>query len=157
MAPSAMQPPSRILVPVTDSEASLEAVSAACSLARARKSQVLALHVIEVLRSLPLNSPAEEKARRGEMILRRAEETATAADYHIGGELVQARQAGQAIVGEARDRSVGAIIMGIEYNRLSGAFQMGRTADYILRNAQCQVWIVRQALAPGELGPDTRR
>ena len=65
------------------------------------------------------------------------------------GELLQAREAGQAIVDEARDRGVDAIILGIGYKRLIGAFQVGRTADFVLKNAPCQVWVVRQGVAPG--------
>jgi nucleotide-binding universal stress UspA family protein len=135
-----------ILVPVTNSAASMEAVAVACAVARPRKARVYVVHVIEVLRSLPLNAEMEAEARRGEQLLRRAEEVAEGVDYHITGELLQAREAGQAIVDEARDRSIDAIIMGIGYKRLIGSFEVGRTADYVLKNAGSQVWVVRQAV-----------
>lgn len=135
-----------ILVPITNTPASLEAVGVACSLAKQRKGRVFVVHVIEVLRSLPLNAEMEAEARRGEQLLRRAEEIAQAAGYHVSGELLQAREAGQAIVDEARDRGVDAIIMGVGYKRLIGSFEIGRTADYVLKNASCQVWVVRQGL-----------
>lgn len=125
----------------------MEAVSIACGAAKARKGRVYVVHVIEVLRSLPLNAEMENEALRGEQLLRRAEEVAVAAGYHVNGELLQAREAGQAIVDEARDRRVDSIIMGIGYKRLIGAFQIGRTADYVLKNAPCQVWVVRQAIS----------
>ena len=64
----------------------------------------------------------------------------------ITAQLLQARDAGPAIVDEARDRNVEAIILGIGYKRLIGAFQVGRTADYILKNATSQVWVVRQGV-----------
>lgn len=142
-----------ILVPITSSPASLDAVAVACSIARQRKGRVYVVHVIEVLRSLPLNAEMEAEARRGEQLLRRAEELAESADYHITGELLQAREAGQAIVDEARARNVDAIIMGIGYKRLIGSFQVGRTADYVLKNASSQVWVVRQAVAQPEQVP----
>ncbi len=135
-----------ILVPITSSAASLEAVAVACSLAKQRKAKVYVIHVIEVLRSLPLNAELETEARRGEQLLRKAEEAAAAAGYHISGELLQAREAAQAIVDEARDRNVDAIILGVGYKRLIGSFEIGRTADYILKNASCQVWVLRQGL-----------
>lgn len=136
-----------ILVPIINTPASLDAVAVACSLAKQRKGKVHVVHVIEVLRSLPLNAEMESEARRGEQLLRRAEEIAQAAGYHVEGELLQAREAGQAIVDEARDREVDAIIMGVGYKRLIGSFEVGRTADYVLKNASCQVWVVRQGLA----------
>jgi len=137
-----------ILVPITNSPASLEAVGVACSLAKQRKGKVYVIHVIEVLRSLPLNAELETEARRGEQLLRKAEEAAAAAGYHVSGELLQAREAAQAIVDEARDRGVDAIILGVGYKRLIGSFEIGRTADYILKNASCQVWVLRQGLNP---------
>lgn len=132
------------LVPITSSPASLEALNIACNLAKLRKGRVYAVHVIEVLRSLPLNAEMDEEARRGEQLLRKAEEVASEVDYRIKGELLQAREAGQAIVDESRERQVDAIILGIGYKRLIGSFQVGRTADYVLKNASCQVWVVRQ-------------
>jgi nucleotide-binding universal stress UspA family protein len=139
--------PISILVPITSSQASLEAVTIACGVARPRQGRIYVVNVIEVLRSLPLNAEMDAEARRGEQLLRRAEEVAAAADYHITGELLQAREAGQAIIDEARDRRVDSIIMGIGYKRLIGSFQIGRTADYVLKNAECQVWVVRQAVS----------
>lgn len=135
-----------VLVPVNESAASLEAVGIACSLARPRKGRVYVVHVIEVVRSLPLTADMESEARRGEQLLRRAEEVAAQHDYHVTGELLQAREAGQAIVEEARERRVEVVILGVGYKRLIGAFHVGRTADYVLKNAPCQVWVVRQAV-----------
>lgn len=135
-----------ILVPINESPASMEAVSIACGLAKRKKGRVYVVHVIEVSRVLPLNADLEAEARRGEQLLRRAEEMAQASDYQVTGELLQAREAGQAIVDEARERGVQAIILGIGYKRLIGAFHIGRTTDYVLKNASAQVWVVRQAV-----------
>ena len=145
-----MTPPRSFLVPVTSLPASLEAVGVACRLARHNKGRVFAIHVIEVLRSLPLNVEMEIEARRGEQVLRRAEEVAAQWDHKISAELLQAREAGPAIVDEARDRAVDAIVMGIGYKRIMGNFQVGRTADYVLKHADCQVWVVRQAVSAQE-------
>ena len=142
-----MATPQTVLVPVTNSPASLEAVTVACTLAKPRKGKVYVVHVIEVLRSLPLNAEMESEARRGEQLIRRADELAGRVGMSIQGQLLQAREAGQAIVDEARDRGADAIILGIGYKRLVGTFQIGRTADYILKNATSQVWVVRQGTA----------
>jgi len=140
--------PQTFLVPITNSPASLEGVHIACTMAKQRKGKVHVVYVIEVLRSLPLNAEMESEARRGEQLLRRAEEIASHVGMTIDGQLLQAREAGQAIVDEARDREVEAIILGIGYKRLIGSFEVGRTVDYILKNATCQVWVVRQGLTP---------
>ncbi len=139
-----------ILVPVTDTSASLEAVGIACRLAKQSKGRVFVIHVIEVLRSLPLNVEMDIEARRGEQVLRHAEDAASEVGYRISRDLLQAREAGPAIVDEARDRGVDAIILGVGYKRLIGDFQVGRTADYVLKHAPCQVWVVRQAVAQPE-------
>src|SRR2546423_4762717 len=115
-----------VLVPVTGSSASLDAVGIACGIAKQKRGRVLAVHVIEVLRSLPLNAELDSEARRGEQVLRRAEEGASHAGMHLNAQLLQARDAGQAIVDEARDREIDAIVMGIGYKRLIGTFQVGR-------------------------------
>ena len=141
-----MATPQSILVPITSSPASLDAVGVACTLAKPRKGKVFVVHVIEVLRSLPLNAEMEAEARRGEQLLHRADEIAGHIGITVSGQLLQAREAGQAIVDEARDRQVEAIILGIGYKRLMGSFQIGRTADYILKNATSQVWVVRQGI-----------
>jgi len=132
------------------SPASLDAVGVACAIAKQRKGRVYVVHVIEVNRSLPLTAEMDTEARRGEQLLRKAEAIAEGADFHITGGLLQAREAGQAVVDDARERAADAIIMGIGYKRLTGAFGVGRTADYILKNATCQVWVVRQAVGNPE-------
>ncbi len=137
---------SSILVPLTNSPASFEAVAVAAMLAKQRKGRIYAVHVIEVLRSLPLNAEMESEARRGEQLIRRAEELAEQHGVSITGQLLHAREAGPAIVDEARDRNADAIILGIGYKRLIGASQVGRTADYILKNATSQVWVIRQGV-----------
>jgi nucleotide-binding universal stress UspA family protein len=135
-----------ILVPIIQTPASLQAVTIACAAAKQRKSKVYAVHVIEVLRSLPLNAEMEAEARRGEQLLRKAEETAHAAGYQVTGELLQAREAGQAIVDEARERQADVIVLGIGARRPVGQFQIGRAADFVLKNASCEVWVVRQGV-----------
>lgn len=142
-----MDTPQTFLVPVTNSPASLEAVAVAATVAKARKGRIYLVHVIEVNRSLPLNAELDAEARRGEQVIRRAEAAATSAGCNVTGTLVQAREAGMAIVDEAQDRSVDAIVMGVGYKRLTGSFQVGRTVDHVLKNATCAVWVVRQSVA----------
>lgn len=137
-----------ILVPVTNTPASFDAVTAAAGLAKQRKGRIVAVHVIEVNRALPLNAELDAEARRGEQVIRRADEVASHAGIRVEAQLLQARDAGQAIVDEARDRNVDAIVLGVGYKRLTGSFEIGRTVGFVLKNAACQVWVVRQAISP---------
>jgi len=132
-----------ILVPVDGSPASMDAISIACSIAKRNKGKVYAVHVIEVRRSLPLDAELNEEASSGEDVLTRAERVAGEADFRIDGELLQAREAGHAIVDEAMERNVDLILMGAEHKAPLGEYQMGRLTQYVLRAAPCNVWLWR--------------
>jgi nucleotide-binding universal stress UspA family protein len=144
-----MVTPQTLLVPITNTPASLEAVAIAAAIAKVRKGRVYLVHVIEVNRSLPLNAEMDAEARRGEQVIRKAEAVALEAGCTVTGTLVQAREAGTAIIDEAQDRGADAIIMGVGYKRLTGSFQVGRTVEHVLKNATCAVWVVRQSVAAG--------
>lgn len=132
-----------ILVPIDGSPASMDAVLLACSIAKKNKGKVYAVHVIEVKRSLPLDAELPEEATSGEGLLTRAEKMATEADFRIEGELLQAREAGHAIVDEAMERGVELILMGAEHRAATGEYEMGRVTQYVLRAAPCSVWLWR--------------
>jgi nucleotide-binding universal stress UspA family protein len=135
-----------ILVPVDGSPASLDAVAFACGLARKNKGKVYAVHVIEVKRSLPLDADLSSEATTGEDVLVRAEKVAHDNDFKIEGELLQAREAGHAIVDEAMERGVDLILLGAEHKAPLGEYQMGRLTQYVLRAAPCSVWLWRHAV-----------
>ena len=121
----------------------MDAVAFACGLAKKNKGKVYAVHVIEVKRSLPLDADLSEEASTGEDVLVRAEKVAQDNDFKINGELLQAREAGHAIVDEAMERGVDLILMGAEHKAPLGEYQMGRLTQYVLRAAPCSVWLWR--------------
>jgi nucleotide-binding universal stress UspA family protein len=134
-----------ILVPVDGSEASLIAVEFACSIAKRNRGKVHVVHVIEVRRSLPLDADLLVEAQRGEEILSQAESAARRQDFEVDGDLLQARDAGHAIVDEAVERQADAIIVGVAYRRPFGEFELGRVPSHVLKTAPCQVILLRQA------------
>ena len=154
-----------ILVPVDGSEASLEAVSQACTTAKRNKGKVYVVYVVEVHRSLPLDADLAPEAIKGEEVLNRAEQRAEEVDFQVEGELLQARDAAHAIVDEAIERGVDGIILAVSYKRpltegrglawpregkpapLPGEFRLGRVSQYVLENAPCEVWVIRLAMA----------
>jgi nucleotide-binding universal stress UspA family protein len=132
-----------VLVPVDGSRSSLDALALACELAKRNKGRVYAVYVIEVARTLPLDAELGPEGRGGEEILTRAEAVADSLDFQVTGELLQARDAGHAIVDEAIERNVDGIVLGMAYKRPLGEFEMGKTSQYVLKNAPCDVIICR--------------
>ena len=132
-----------VLVPVNGSEASLIAVEFACNLAKRNKGKVHVVHVIEVRRSLPLDADLVAEAQRGEDILSQAENVAKRLDFEIEGDLLQARDAGHAIVDEAVERQADSIVMGVPFRKPFGEFELGKVPAHVLRTAQCEVILLR--------------
>ncbi len=132
-----------ILVPVNGSEASLMAVEFACGLAKRNRGKVHVVYVIEVRRSLPLDADLVADAQRGEEILSMAEMAAKRQDSEVEGDLLQARDAGHAIVDEAVERQVDAIILGVPFRRPFGEFELGKVPSHVLKTAQCEVILLR--------------
>ncbi len=137
----------RILVPVTGTEASDEAVRLACQLAKRAKGKIWAVYVIAIRRSLPLNAEIEPEIREAEEILDHTQSIAEEEEYEIETDLLQAREAGPTIVDEAVERKVSLILMGIKYKRYFGQFSLGSVVPYVLENAPCRVILYHQYVA----------
>jgi nucleotide-binding universal stress UspA family protein len=138
-----------ILVAVDGSPASYNALATVCDIARHTKAQVSVLHVIEVPRALPLDADLPSEAEHGEDVLTHAEEVCGQHRVKVHGELVQARQAGVAIVDEASAGSVDAIALGLGFERPFGRFQLDEVSEYVLEHAPCDVWLFRYAPPAG--------
>ena len=141
-----MVSPNRILVPVDGGVLDEQMVGLACDLAKSPQARLYAVHVIEVRRALPLEIDLPAEVDRGEKILQRAEEVARRHRREIETELLQARDAGTAIVEEAERRSVDLIVMGLRYKKRYDQFHLGDTAMYVLRNATCWVYLCREPI-----------
>jgi nucleotide-binding universal stress UspA family protein len=132
-------------VPVDGQPPGYDALSLACMLARRNKGMVFAVYVIEVGRAMALDAELEAEAQAGETVLQKAEAIADDIDCKIEGEILQARDAGHAIVDEALERGVSAIAIGVDYEMPLGEFELGRKARYVIDHAPCQVIVVREA------------
>jgi nucleotide-binding universal stress UspA family protein len=59
-------------------------------------------------------------------------------------EIVQSRHFGQSLVDETKAHECALLIVGLPYQSgLGGHFDLGETAEYALKNANCRVWLVR--------------
>ena len=62
--------------------------------------------------------------------------------------LLQARDVGAAIVDEATERDADLLVIGLPFRkRFGGDFAIGRTIPYVLQNAPCAVWVVREPMS----------
>jgi nucleotide-binding universal stress UspA family protein len=129
----------KILVPVTGTPVDDEALRLACRLAKKDKAKIWAVYVITVKRSLPLEAEIEAETKKAEDILNRIESAAEEADYEAETNVLQAREAGLAIVDEAAERGADLILMGVPYKRHFGQFSLGTVVPYVLTNAPCRV------------------
>ena len=129
----------KILVPVTGSEVDEEAIKLACRLAKKDKGKIWAFYVITVKRSLPLEAEIESEIKKAEGMLDHVESIAEEQDYEIETDILQAREAGPAIIDEAVERDVGLILMGVTYKRRFGQYSLGDVILYVLKNAPCRV------------------
>ena len=134
----------KILVPVVGTEADEEAIRLACKLAKKNKGKIYAVYVITIKRNLPLDAEIEPEIRAGEGILDRIERVAEEQDYEVETDLLQARDAGPAIVDETVERGVDLILMGVKYKRRFGQFYLGNVVPYVLKNAPCRVILYHQ-------------
>jgi len=137
----------RILVAANGKDADVEAVKLACDLAKKSKAKVYVVYVIEVKRSLPLDAVIESEIEKAEKVLTRAEDIAADRDYEVETDLIQAREAGLAIVDEAMERQVDLILMGVTYKKRFGVFDLGSAIPHILEEAPCRVLLCREPMS----------
>lgn len=118
---------------------------------RAMKAEVVAIHVVEIDWTLPLDANVAERSESAQRVLDTAETVAEHLHGTITPVLVQARDVGAAIVDETVERAADLLVVGLPYRkRFGGDFAIGRTVPYILKNAPCAVWVVREPM-PGEI------
>ena len=123
-----------------------ELVRLACFMARKAKRKVHIVHIIEVPRTLPLHANIRTKeTEAADKLLQAAMTIAGETGCDAVAEVVEARDAGAAIVDEARDHDCALIMLGMvrdtEHKKVSNDF--GKTILYVLNNAPCRVWIVQ--------------
>jgi len=130
----------KILVPVAGTEADERAMELADRLlAKKNKGEICAVYVISIERALPLDAEIESEIRKAEDILNHIESIAEEQGCKIETDLLQAREAGPAIINEAVEQGVDLILIGIIYKTRFGEFSLGNVVPYVLKNAPCHV------------------
>ena len=117
------------------------------SLAAKTKAELIAVHVVEIDWTLPLDADIAGRSEEVQHVLDSAEAIAEAFKVRMEPVLLQARDVAAAIVDEATERGADLLVSGLPYRkRFGGEFAIGRTIPYILQNAPCTVWVVREPM-----------
>jgi APA family basic amino acid/polyamine antiporter len=137
----------RLLVPVIAGQPSDDALDVACTLAAERGARIVALNVLEVPLDQHLAAEQPERERQANAELDEAVAIGESYGVAVVDRLVRARDAGTAIVAEARARNSEIIVLGAPRRRLGRLERavFGRTVDYVLRHAPCRVLVTAAA------------
>jgi nucleotide-binding universal stress UspA family protein len=117
------------------------------SMAKGSEAELIAVHVVEVDWTLPIDADIAGNSEEAQRVLDSAESAADVARVRLDPVLLQARDVGAAIVDEASERGADLLVAGLPYKkRFGGDFAIGRTVPYVLKNAPCAVWVVREPI-----------
>lgn len=137
----------RAVVAVNGGPGDRQIVNLACELARHQKAEVVAVHVVEIDWTLPLDADVAVRSEEAQRVLDIAEMTAEQAHYTVEPVLLQARDVGAALVDEATERGADLLVLSLPYRkRFGGDFAIGSTIPYVFKNAPCAVWVVRDPI-----------
>jgi len=133
-----------ILVPVAAGYPSDEAMDVACRLATERRATIVAMTVIEVPLSMPLDASLPEQVEEANEQLDEAKAIGESYGVTVIGRIVRGRTAGRAVVDEAARRQAEIVVMGGPRQTLLSARQraiFGHTVDFVLKHAPCRVMV----------------
>jgi nucleotide-binding universal stress UspA family protein len=116
-------------------------------LAKPYKAQIYAVHVVEIDWTLPLDADVAGGSEEAQRVLDLADAVAEGRKMRMEPILLQARNVGAALVDEATERRADLLVLGLPYRkRFGGDFAIGRTIPYVLKNAPCAVWVIREPI-----------
>jgi nucleotide-binding universal stress UspA family protein len=144
------QPPAfrRAVLALTGAPSDKRIVRVTAAVARATKAELIAVHVVEIDWTLPLDADVASRSEDAQRVLDVAEAAAEASGARIEPVLLQARDVGAALVDEAVERQADLLVLGLGYRtRFGGDFAIGRTIPYVLKNAPMTVWVVREPMS----------
>jgi nucleotide-binding universal stress UspA family protein len=146
--PEAHQPAfRRAVIALNGGPSDARIVRLVSSLARTSETQLIAVHVVEIDWTLPLDADIAGNSEEAQRVLDMAEATAESGKASLETVLLQARDVGAALVDEASEREADLLVVGLPYRkRFGGDFAIGRTIPYVLKNAACAVWVVREPI-----------
>jgi len=134
-----------ITVVVTGGTLDFNIISLGCQMARGVNHKVHLLHVIEVPRVLPLRAILTQEAERADKLLKAGQEIAEGIGCEAVAEIVQARDAGTAIIDEVKDYHCALLILGLILEKKQPR-EIDKVTSYVLANAPCRVWLLEEPI-----------
>ena len=134
----------KILVPTVGASIN-ETVQFAAKLAKLHGAEMTALHVIEIPPSLPLDTFFPEKLALADSIMEQAQAIGREYEIPVEAQVKQSRFAGETIVELAKEDGYDLVILKDKPRLLSaapGRTTFGTTAEYVMKNAPCRVWLM---------------
>jgi nucleotide-binding universal stress UspA family protein len=129
----------RIVVPIAGDDDSEVGVALAAELAPEGGASITAVFVIEVSAELPLDAHMDDEEQTARVALEKAHAIAASRGVRLRERIVRGRARGEAIVAEAEAAGADLIVMRAAPRNRKRLF--GRTADYVLRHADCRVLV----------------
>jgi nucleotide-binding universal stress UspA family protein len=128
-----------IVVPIAGDDDSETGVALAAELAPEAGASITAVFVIEVAAELPLDAHMHDEEHAAREALEKAHAIAASRGVRLRERIVRARSRGEAIVAEAEAVQADLVVMRAAPK--NGKRLFGRTADYVLRHADCRVLV----------------
>ena len=131
----------KVMVAVRDAASVESLVTLACQLCQGMDADLAVLHVVEVPLLTPIEALDETIDHAGKEVLAQAKRVAEKLSRPLSTELLRAREAGEAIVGVAKEQGVELLVMGHHKphtHPISEAL-LGGIVRYVAHHAPCRV------------------
>jgi len=125
-----------------------EALRVLCRIVREFKAKLSLLCVVEVPLTHAVDAKDAPGLQEAEQIIERGEEIASDCGVHVVTEVVKDREAGHAIVEQAKALGVNVIFMAVGHPKQPGGSYLGPNTEYVLKKAPCFVWVCRHPARP---------
>ena len=137
----------RVVIALNGGSSDAQIVALASRFAKTGTTELIAVHIVEIDWTLPLDADIAGHSEEAQRVLDMAESVAESNKGRLTPILLQARDIGAALVDEASERNADLLVVGLPYRkRFGGDFAIGRTIPYVLKNAACAVWVVREPI-----------
>ena len=137
----------RVVIALNGGSSDAQIVALASRFAKSGTTELIAVHIVEIDWTLPLDADIAGHSEEAQRVLDMAEAVAEGNKARLTPVLLQARDIGAALVDEASERNADLLVVGLPYRkRFGGDFAIGRTIPYVLKNAPCAVWVVREPI-----------
>jgi nucleotide-binding universal stress UspA family protein len=137
----------RVVIALNGGSSDAQIVALVSRFTKTGTTELVAVHIVEIDWTLPLDADIAGHSEEAQRVLDMAEDAAEDSKARLTPVLLQARDVGAALVDEASERGADLLVVGMPYRkRFGGDFAIGRTIPYVLKNAPCAVWVVREPI-----------